>query len=81
MFVGFGTLGMVFKGDTAKREQAAATILAACKAANVPCGFPTNNPAEMERRYAEGWRVFIQQRRDENGMGAIETGRKLGGRQ
>jgi 2-keto-3-deoxy-L-rhamnonate aldolase RhmA len=80
VFVGFGTLGMVFKGDTTAREKAAATILAACKAANVPCGFPTNTPAEMERRYAEGWRVFIQQRRDENGMGAIERGRQLGGR-
>ncbi len=80
VFVGFGTLGQVFKGDTTAREEAASKILAACKAAKVPCGFPTNNPAEMERRYKEGWRVFIMQRRDEAGMAAIETGRKLGGR-
>lgn len=80
VFVGFGTLGQVFKGDTTAREEAASKILAACKAAEVPCGFPTNNPAEMERRYKEGWRVFIMQRRDDAAMGAIETGRKLGGR-
>ncbi len=80
VFVGFGTLGQVFRGDTAAREDAAAKILAACTAAKVPCGFPTNNPAEMERRYNEGWRVFIMQRRDEAGFGAVETGRKLGGR-
>lgn len=80
VFVGFGTLGQVFKGDTIAREEAAAKILAACNAAKVPCGFPTNNPAEMERRYKEGWRVFIMQRRDEAAFGAIETGRKLGGR-
>lgn len=80
VFVGFGTLGQVFRSDTAAREDAAAKILVACKAAKVPCGFPTNNPAEMERRYNEGWRVFIMQRRDEAGFGAVETGRKLGGR-
>jgi hypothetical protein len=34
----------------------------------------------MEQRMKEGWTVFIQQRRDEAGMGAIETGRKLSGR-
>ena len=80
VFVGYGTLGQVFKGDTTARENAARTILAACQAAKVPCGFPTNNPAEMERRYKEGWRVFIQQRRDTASYAAIETGRKLGGR-
>jgi 4-hydroxy-2-oxoheptanedioate aldolase len=80
VFVGFGTLGQVFRGDTTAREEAAAKVLAACKAANVPCGFPTNNPAEMERRYREGWRVFIMQRRDEAGFAAVERGRELGGR-
>jgi hypothetical protein len=80
IFVGYGTLGGVFRGDSAGREAAAATILAACKEYKVPCGFPTNTPAEMEQRMKEGWTVFIQQRRDEAGMGAIETGRKLSGR-
>lgn len=77
VFVGYGTLGGVFRDDPAGREAAAATILAACKEAKVPCGFPTNNPAEMEQRMKEGWSVFIMQRRDEAGFGAVETGRTL----
>lgn len=80
VFVGYGTLGGVFRGDSAGREMAAAQVLAACKEFKVPCGFPTNTPAEMERRMGEGWTVHIIQRRDEAGMGAIETGRKLSGR-
>jgi 2-keto-3-deoxy-L-rhamnonate aldolase RhmA len=80
VFVGYGTLGGVYRDDPAGREKAAADILAACKKHKVPCGFPTNNPAEMEQRYNEGWRVFIQQRRDSAAFAAIETGRKLGKR-
>ncbi|MEO7522020.1 MAG: aldolase/citrate lyase family protein [Gemmatimonas sp.] len=80
VFVGYGTLGGVFRDDPAGREAAAAQILAACKEFKVPCGFPTNNPADMEQRIKEGWRVFIMQRRDEAGFGAVETGRKLSGR-
>jgi 2-keto-3-deoxy-L-rhamnonate aldolase RhmA len=80
MFAGYGTLGGVFRGDPAGREAAAAQILAACKEFKVPCGFPTNNPAEMEQRTKEGWSVFIMQRRDEAAFAAVETGRKLGGR-
>lgn len=80
MFAGYGTLGNVFRGDPAGREAAAASILAACKEFKVPCGFPTNNPAEIEQRMREGWTVFIMQRRDEAGFAAVETGRKLGGR-
>ncbi len=81
IFAGYGTLGQVFRGDQPAREAAAAKILAACKEFKVPCGFPTNNPAEIEQRMKEGWSVFIMQRRDEPAMAAIETGRKLGGRQ
>lgn len=80
VFVGYGTLGGVFKGDQEAREKAAQTVLQACKAAKVPCGFPVNNPTEMEQRMKEGWSAFIMQRRDENAMAAIETGRKLGTR-
>ena len=80
IFVGFGTLGGVFRDDPAGREAAAAQILAACKEYKVPCGFPTNNPAEMEQRMKEGWSVFIMQRRDDAGFGAVEAGRKLSGR-
>ena len=80
MFAGYGTLGGVFRDDPAGREAAAAKILAACKEFKIPCGFPTNNPAEIEQRMKEGWSVFIMQRRDENGLAAVETARKLAGR-
>lgn len=77
VFVGYGTLGGVFKGDPEGRENAARTILAACKESGKPCGFPVNNPTEMEQRLKEGWSVFIMQRRDENAFAAVETGRTL----
>ena len=80
IFAGYGTLGGVFRGDPPAREAAAAKILAACKEFRIPCGFPTNNPAEMEQRMKEGWTVHIMQRRDEAGFAAVETGRKLSGR-
>ena len=80
VFAGYGTLGTVFRGDPAGREAAAAKILAACQEFKVPCGFPTNNPAEIEQRMKEGWSVFIMQRRDENAFAAVEAGRKLGRR-
>jgi 2-keto-3-deoxy-L-rhamnonate aldolase RhmA len=80
IFAGYGTLGQVFRGDPAGREAAAAKILAACNEFKIPCGFPTNNPAEIEQRMKEGWSVFIMQRRDENGLAAVETARKLSGR-
>ena len=74
IFAGYGTLGGVFRGDPAGREAAAAQILAACKEFKIPCGFPTNNPAEIEQRTKEGWSVFIMQRRDEAAFAAVETG-------
>ena len=80
VFAGYGTLGGVFRDDPAGREAAAAQILAACKEFKKPCGFPTNNPAEMEQRMKEGWTVHIMQRRNDDGFAAVETGRKLGGR-
>jgi 2-keto-3-deoxy-L-rhamnonate aldolase RhmA len=80
IFAGYGTLGGVFKGDPEGRENAARTILAACKKAGIPCGFPVNNPAEMQQRMKEGWSVFIMQRRDDNAFAAVEAGRTLAGR-
>jgi 4-hydroxy-2-oxoheptanedioate aldolase len=74
--VGYGTLGRVFKGDQEAREKAARTVLAACKAANVPCAFPVTNTTELEHRMNEGWSSFIMQRRDENALAAIEAGRR-----
>jgi 4-hydroxy-2-oxoheptanedioate aldolase len=80
IFAGYGTLGQVFRSDPARREAGAAAILAACKEFKIPCGFPTNNPAEIEQRMKEGWSVFIMQRRDEAGFAAVEAGRKIAGR-
>jgi 2-keto-3-deoxy-L-rhamnonate aldolase RhmA len=80
MFAGYGTLGSVFQGDPEGREAAAQQILAACKEYKIPCGFPVNNPAEMEQRMKEGWSVFIMQRRNDAAFGAVETGRKMSGR-
>lgn len=80
IFAGWGTLGGVYRDDPAGRAAAAATILAACKEYKVPCGFPTNTPAEMEQRLAEGWMVHILQRRDSNAFAAVETGRAKFGR-
>ena len=80
VFAGYGTLGGVFRDDPAGREAAAAQILAACKEFKIPCGFPTNNAAEMEQRMKEGWTVHIMQRRNEDGFGAVEAGRTLSGR-
>jgi 4-hydroxy-2-oxoheptanedioate aldolase len=80
IFAGWGTMGGVYRDDPAGRAAAAATILAACKEYKVPCGFPTNNPAEMEQRLGEGWMVHILQRRDSAAFAAVETGRAKFGR-
>jgi 4-hydroxy-2-oxoheptanedioate aldolase len=78
IFAGYGTLGGVFKGDPEGRENAARTILAACKEFRIPCGFPVNNPTEIQQRMKEGWSVFIMQRRDADAFAAVEMGRTLG---
>jgi 4-hydroxy-2-oxoheptanedioate aldolase len=80
VWVGWGTLNGVVGRDQAAREAAAQKVLAACKEFRKPCGFPTNNPADMELRMGQGFSVFIMQSRDEAGMAAIETGRRLSGR-
>ena len=78
VLAGYGTLGGVFRDDPAGREAAAAQILAACKEFKIPCGFPTNNAAEMQQRMKEGWTVHIMQLRNDDGFAAVETGRTLG---
>lgn len=80
IFAGWGTMGGVYRDDPEGRAAGAAAILAACKEFKVPCGFPTNNPAEMEQRLGEGWMVHILQRRDSNAFAAVETGRAKFGR-
>jgi 2-keto-3-deoxy-L-rhamnonate aldolase RhmA len=87
--VGAGTLGGVFSStnaagervrDQAAFDQAVATILAACKEYRKPCGYPANNPADVERLMKMGFSVFVMQRRDQNAFDAVATGRRLAGR-
>lgn len=87
--VGAGTLGGVFTSTNAEgqrvRDQAGfdaavATILSACKAAGKSCGYPANNPTEVEKLMKDGWDFLIMQRRDQAAFDAVTTGRSLSGR-
>jgi 4-hydroxy-2-oxoheptanedioate aldolase len=87
--LGAGTMGGVFSTqdaagqrvrDTAGFNAAAAAVLAACKEAKKACGYPANNPAEVETLMKAGWDFMIMQRRDQNAFDAVLTGRRLGGR-
>ncbi|MDA1080292.1 MAG: aldolase/citrate lyase family protein [Gemmatimonadetes bacterium] len=84
--VGAGTLGGVFTSTNAEgqrvRDQvgfdaAVASILAACKEAKKSCGYPANNPAEVEKLMKDGWDFLIMQRRDQAAFDAVLTGRRL----
>ena len=87
--VGAGTLSGVFSSRDAAGERvfdkegfdaAVATILAACKEFGKSCGYPANNPEEVEALMAAGWDFFIMQRRNQEAFDAVVTGRRLGGR-
>ena len=87
--VGAGTLGGVFSSTNAEgqrvRDQAGfdaavAQVLAACKEFKKSCGYPANNPAEVEKLMKDGWDFLIMQRRDQNAFDAVLTGRRLSGR-
>jgi 4-hydroxy-2-oxoheptanedioate aldolase len=87
--VGAGTLGGVFSSTNAAGERvrdqagfdaAVAKVLAACKELDVPCSYPANNPADIDRLMDMGFEVFTMQRRNEDGFAAIEHGRKRAGR-
>jgi len=89
VIVGAGTMGGVFstRNEAGEREldregfdAAVAQILEACTAHGKSCGYPANNPAEVEEMMAEGWDFFIMQRRNQDAFDAIATGRRLGGR-
>jgi len=80
IWAGYGTLGQVFRGDPDGREQAAQTILAACKKFKKPCGFPVNNTTDLAQRMKEGWSVFVFQARGDSAFAGIDAGRKAGGR-
>jgi 4-hydroxy-2-oxoheptanedioate aldolase len=87
--VGSGTLGGVFTSTNAAGERvrdqegfdaAVATILAACKEFQKACGYPANNPAEVEALMADGWDFFIMQRRNQDAFDAVVEGHRLSGR-
>src|SRR5215469_16815534 len=44
--------------DAPEVEQARQTILAACKAHNVPCGITALTKVEIDKRLAEGWKMI-----------------------
>jgi 4-hydroxy-2-oxoheptanedioate aldolase len=52
----------------------------ACKEYKKSCGYPANNPAEVEKLMKDGWDFMIMQRRDQAAFDAVLTGRRLGGR-
>src|SRR6185369_4369766 len=57
-------------------EKAIQQVLSACKEFNVPCGFPSNTPEDMEMRYKQGFRVFVASWGD-SGAKMVERGRQL----
>ena len=79
LFPGAGTLRGVFRNDPEGWEKAIQQVLAACKEFNVLCGYPANNPQEMEQRMKEGFSVFISSWSDD-GFKAVDTGRRLAAR-
>jgi 2-keto-3-deoxy-L-rhamnonate aldolase RhmA len=87
--VGAGTLGGVFSStapdgqrarDQAGFDAGVASVLAACKEFKVPCSYPANNPADIEKLMAQGFSVFTMQARNAAGFDAIAAGRRLSGR-
>lgn len=89
VIVGSGTLGGVFSStnDDGERvrdqegfDAAVATILAACKEFGKACGYPANDPTEVESLMADGWGFFIMQRRNQDAFDAVLAGHRLSGR-
>jgi len=83
IIVGAGTMGRVYSTtnpdgsrgprDDAAWEAANQTILAACKEAKVPCGYPAYE-TDIETRMKQGFSVFIIQAFNERGFKAVEIG-------
>ncbi len=78
--VGAGTMGGVYRGDSAGFNAAVKSVLAACKEFKKSCGYPANNPAQVESLMKDGWDFLIMQRRDQAAFDAVLTGRRLSGR-
>jgi hypothetical protein len=60
-------------------EAAIQQVLSACKEFNVPCGYPSNTPDDMEMRYKQGFRVFVASW-GESGFNMVKHGLEVSGR-
>lgn len=65
--------------DAEAWEAAIQQVLSACKEFNVPCGYPSNTPEDMEARYKQGFRVFVANW-GEPGMNMVKRGLEVSGR-
>ena len=65
--------------DAVAWEAAIQQVLSACKEFNVPCGFPSNTPEDMEMRYKQGFRVFVASW-GEGGFNMVKHGLEISGR-
>ena len=87
LWPGAGTLRGIFSTtgadgkrvlDDAAWENAIQSVLAACKANNIACGFPAN-ATDIETRMKQGFNVFVMNWGD-GGFKTVEAGRKIAGR-
>jgi 2-keto-3-deoxy-L-rhamnonate aldolase RhmA len=87
LWPGAGTLRGVFSTtdasgqrqfDQAGWEQAIQSVLGACKANKIACGFPANT-SDIELRMKQGFNVFVMNWGDA-GFKTVEAGRKIAGR-
>lgn len=74
VFAGPGTLRQSYEGDMVAVENAIQSVLAACKASDVPCGI-TAGPDDIEQRLGEGFEVIIVY-----DLAALPIGRAAAGR-
>ncbi len=68
-----GDLGVYYRGDQERVEEAIQTVLAACLEHDVPCGI-TAGPDNVLKRVEQGFRVIIA------GGDALQLGREAAGR-
>lgn len=87
LWPGAGTLRGVFSSvdstgarvvDMAAWENAIQSVLSACKANKIACGFPAN-ANDIETRMKQGFNVFVMNWGDA-GFKTVEAGRKIAGR-
>jgi 2-keto-3-deoxy-L-rhamnonate aldolase RhmA len=87
LWPGAGTLRGIFSTtgadgkrvlDEAAWESAIQSVLAACKANRIACGFPAN-ASDIETRMKQGFNVFVMNWGDA-GFKTVEAGRKIAGR-